>query len=286
MDKQEEKLKVVEAENLLQKLIDENFITVQEVQELSKKLQKVNSGAQKKKEENKKALTDFISNKIKIKEYLEQNETHYVILVKAAQKILSKNQQNPDQEKEENKNNQKNSNSMFKLENQNMAEKFNTEGNKYFDERENNLFVYFESLTNDKLESNEMPFYTMAYYPKEKKAYFYFKCSGKINLSFSQVDYLCDSSKRLFLNIDYFSMMENCELEKGREYKSNILDVDKVQKYIEEISSLKENEVKIINLEGNRNEFKKEFCEYCQSLKEKIKGVITNNKDFFNELFL
>ena len=106
MDKQEEKQKVSVAENLLQQLIDENSLTLPEVQELSKKLQKVNSGAQKKKEENKKALMDFISNKIKIKEYLDQSESNSVILVKATQKILSKNQPNQKQEKGEIKTNQ------------------------------------------------------------------------------------------------------------------------------------------------------------------------------------
>ena len=169
MDKQEEKQKVSVAENLLQQLIDENSLTLPEVQELSKKLQKVNSGAQKKKEENKKALMDFISNKIKIKEYLDKSESNSVILVKATQKILSKNQPNQKQEKGEIKTNQ-NSKSLYKVETQNLVEKMNKEGDKYFSENEDNLSVYFESLSNDKLESNEIPFYTMISYPKEKKS--------------------------------------------------------------------------------------------------------------------
>ena len=70
MDKQAEKNKVAEAEKLLQELIDQNSLTINEVQDLSKKLQKVNSDAQKKKEENKKALSDFLSKKPKIKNIL------------------------------------------------------------------------------------------------------------------------------------------------------------------------------------------------------------------------
>ena len=54
MDKQAEKNKVTEAEKLLQELIDQNSLTINEVQDLSKKLQKVNSDAQKKKEKRKK----------------------------------------------------------------------------------------------------------------------------------------------------------------------------------------------------------------------------------------
>lgn len=285
MDKQEEKQKVSVAENLLQQLIDENSLTLPEVQELSKKLQKVNSGAQKKKEENKKALMDFISNKIKIKEYLDQSESNSVILVKATQKILSKNQPNQKQEKGEIKTNQ-NSKSLYKVETQNLVEKMNKEGDKYFSENEDNLSVYFESLSNDKLESNEIPFYTMISYPKEKKANFFFKSKGKMNMRFSQVEYLCNPDNGIFLNVDYFSMIENCDIENGREYKKNVLDVEKVEKYIKELPLFKGYEIKIIDLKNDRNEFKKEFCHCCQELKEKIKGVVTNNKEFFNELFL
>ncbi len=285
MDKQTEKTKVAEAEKLLQELLDENSLTLHEVQELSKKLQKSNSGPQKKKEENKKALSDFVSNKPKIKEYLDQDESNSVILGKASQKILSKNQ--PKQEKEpDNNTTAKPNNSSFTAKNKNLAEIFNKEGEKYFNENGDNLFVYFESLTKDKLEQNEVPFYTMVYYPKEKKVTFYLKSKGKLDMSFSQVDYLCNPDNNIFLNIDYFSMVENCEVEKGREYKKNVLDVEKVEKCIKELALFKDNEIKVIYLENEGKEFRKEFAQYCNGLKEKIKEVITNNKDYFNELFI
>ena len=285
MDKQTEKTKVAEAEKLLQELLDQNSLTLHEVQELSKKLQKSNSGPQKKKEENKKALSDFVSNKPKIKEYLDQDESNSVILGKASQKILSKNQ--PKQEKEpENNTTTKPNNSSFTAKNKNLAEIVNKEGEKYFNENVDNLFVYFESLTRDKLEPNEVPFYTMVYYPKEKKVTFYLKSKGKLDMSFSQVDYLCNPDNNIFLNIDYFSMIENCEVEKGREYKKNVLDVEKVEKCIKELALFKDNEIKVIYLENEGKEFRKEFVQYCNGLKEKIKEVITNNKDYFNELFI
>ena len=285
MDKQTEKTKVAEAEKLLQELLDENYLTLHEVQELSKKLQKSNSGPQKKKEENKKALSDFVSNKPKIKEYLDQDESNSVILGKASQKILTKNQ--PKQEKEpENNTTAKPNNSSFTAKNKNLAEIINKEGEKYFNENGDNLFVYFESLTKDKLEQNEVPFYTMVYYPKEKKVTFYLKSKGKLDMSFSQVDYLCNPDNNIFLNIDYFSMIENCEVEKGREYKKNVLDVEKVEKCIKELAVFKDNEIKIVYLENEGKEFRKEFVQYCNGLKEKIKEVITNNKDYFNELFI
>ena len=285
MDKQTEKTKVAEAEKLLQELLDQNSLTLHEVQELSKKLQKSNSGPQKKKEENKKALSDFVSNKPKIKEYLDQDESNSIILGKASQKILSKNQ--PKQEKEpDNNTTAKPNNSSFIAKNKNLAEIVNKEGEKYFNENVDNLFVYFESLTRDKLEPNEVPFYTMVYYPKEKKVTFYLKSKGKLDMSFSQVDYLCNPDNNIFLNIDYFSMIENCEVEKGREYKKNVLDVEKVEKCIKELALFKGNEIKIVYLENEGKEFKKEFVQYCNGLKEKIKEVITNNKDYFNELFI
>ena len=285
MDKQTEKTKVAEAEKLLQELLDQNSLTLHEVQELSKKLQKSNSGPQKKKEENKKALSDFVSNKPKIKEYLDQDESNSVILGKASQKILSKNQ--PKQEKEpDNNTTAKPNNSSFTAKNKNLAEIVNKEGEKYFNENVDNLFVYFESLTRDKLEPNEVPFYTMVYYPKEKKVTFYLKSKGKLDMSFSQVDYLCNPDNNIFLNIDYFSMIENCEVEKGREYKKNVLDVEKVEKCIKELALFKGNEIKIVYLENEGKEFRKEFVQYCNGLKEKIKEVITNNKDYFNELFI
>ena len=285
MDKQTEKTKVAEAEKLLQELLDQNSLTLHEVQELSKKLQKSNSGPQKKKEENQKALSDFVSNKPKIKEYLDQDELNSVILGKASQKILSKNQ--PKQEKEpDNNTTAKPNNSSFTAKNKNLAEIVNKEGEKYFNENVDNLFVYFESLTRDKLEPNEVPFYTMVYYPKEKKVLFYLKSKGKLDMSFSQVDYLCNPDNNIFLNIDYFSMIENCEIEKGREYKKNVLDVEKVEKCIKELALFNDNEIKIVYLENEGKEFKKEFVQYCNGLKEKIKEVITNNKDYFNELFI
>ena len=285
MDKQTEKTKVAEAEKLLQELLDQNSLTLHEVQELSKKLQKSNSGPQKKKEENKKALSDFVSNKPKIKEYLDQDESNSIILGKASQKILSKNQPKPEKEPENNTTAKPN-NSSFTAKNKNLAEIVNKEGEKYFNENVDNLFVYFESLTRDKLEPNEVPFYTMVYYPKEKKVTFYLKSKGKLDMSFSQVDYLCNPDNNIFLNIDYFSMIENCEVEKGREYKKNVLDVEKVEKCIKELALFKGNEIKIVYLENEGKEFRKEFVQYCNGLKEKIKEVITNNKDYFNELFI
>ena len=285
MDKQTEKTKVAEAEKLLQELLDQNSLTLHEVQELSKKLQKSNSGPQKKKEENKKALSDFVSNKPKIKEYLDQDESNSVILGKASQKILSKNQPKPEKEPENNTTAKPN-NSSFTAKNKNLAEIVNKEGEKYLNENVDNLFVYFESLTRDKLEPNEVPFYTMVYYPKEKKVTFYLKSKGKLDMSFSQVDYLCNPDNNIFLNIDYFSMIENCEVEKGREYKKNVLDVEKVEKCIKELAFFKDNEIKIVYLENEGKEFRKEFVQYCNGLKEKIKEVITNNKDYFNELFI
>ncbi len=285
MDKQTEKTKVAEAEKLLQELLDQNSLTLHEVQELSKKLQKSNSGPQKKKEENKKALSDFVSNKPKIKEYLDQDESNSIILGKASQKILSKNQPKPEKEPENNTTAKPN-NSSFTAKNKNLAEIVNKEGEKYFNENVDNLFVYFESLTRDKLEPNEVPFYTMVYYPKEKKVTFYLKSKGKLDMSFSQVDYLCNPDNNIFLNIDYFSMIENCEVEKGREYKKNVLDVEKVEKCIKELALFKDNEIKIVYLENEGKEFRKEFVQYCNGLKEKIKEVITNNKDYFNELFI
>jgi len=285
MDKQTEKTKVAEAEKLLQELLDQNSLTLHEVQELSKKLQKSNSGPQKKKEENKKALSDFVSNKPKIKEYLDQDESNSIILGKASQKILSKNQPKPEKEPENNTTAKPN-NSSFTAKNKNLAEIVNKEGEKYFNENVDNLFVYFESLTRDKLEPNEVPFYTMVYYPKEKKVTFYLKSKGKLDMSFSQVDYLCNPDNNIFLNIDYFSMIQNCEIEKGREYKKNVLDVEKVEKCIKELSLFKDNEIKIVYLENEGKEFRKEFVQYCNGLKEKIKEVITNNKDYFNELFI
>ena len=141
-------------------------------------------------------------------------------------------------------------------------------------------------MTKDKLEKNELPLYSMIFYPKDKKIIFYIKSKGKLDLSFSQVDYLCDPDDSIFLNIDYFSMIENCEMEKGREYKKNILDMDKVEKCIKELNIINGNEIKVISLDNDEKVFKKDFCQYWNDLKNNIKEVITNNKDFFNELFI
>ena len=78
-------------------------------------------------------------------------------------------------------------------------------------------------------------------------------------------------------------MIENCEMEKGREYKKNIIDMGKVEKCLKELSLFKDNEVNVIYLSNDGNGFKKEFCQYCQSLKEKTKGY--NLKFLGNSLF-
>ena len=286
MSKQSDKNKVEEAEKLLQELLDQNSLSLKEIQELSKNLQKLNSGSQKKKEENLNTLMNFLSNKPKIKEYFEQDESNSIILGKASQKIISKNKPKEGQDKENNKENSKASQSLFTVKKNNLVEIFNKEGEKYFKDNEDNLFIYFETLTKDKLEKNELPLYSMIFYPKDKKIIFYIKSKGKLDLSFSQVDYLCDPDNGIFLNIDYFSMIENCEMEKGREYKKNILDMDKVEKFIKELKIFDGNEIKVIPLNNDEKLFKKEFCQCCNDFKQNIKEVITNNKDFFNELFV
>ena len=75
-------------------------------------------------------------------------------------------------------------------------------------------------------------------------------------------------------------------MEKGREYKKNILDMDKVEKFIKELKIFDGNEIKVIPLNNDEKLFKKEFCQCCNDFKQNIKEVITNNKDFFNELFI
>ena len=286
MSKQSEKIKVEEAEKLLQELLDQDAISLHEIQDLSKKLQKFNMSTPKKKEENLNVLINFLSNKPKIKEYFDQDESNSVILGKASQKVLSKNKPKEEQNKENNKTVQNPSKILFTVKKSNLVEIFNKEGEKYFKDNEDNLFIYFETLTKDKLEKNELPFYSMIYYPKGKKILFYLKRKGKLDLSFSQVDYLCNPENSIFLNIDYFSMIENCEIEKGREYKKNILDMDKVEKCIKELNIFSGNEIKVISLDNDEKVFKKDFCQYCNDLKNNIKEVITNNKDFFNELFI
>ena len=217
MSKQSEKIKVEEAEKLLQELLDQDAISLHEIQDLSKKLQKFNMSTPKKKEENLNALMNFLSNKPKIKEYFDQDESNSVILGKASQKVLSKNKPKEEQNKENNKTVQNPSKNLFTVKKSNLFEIFNKEGENYFKNNEDNLFIYFETLTKDKLEKNELPFYSMIYHPKGKKILFYLKSKGKLDLSFSQVDYLCNPEKSIFLNIDYFSKIENCEIEKGRE---------------------------------------------------------------------
>ena len=286
MSKQSEKIKVEEAEKLLQELLEQNAISLHEIQDLSKKLQKFNMSTQKKKEENLNALMNFLSNKPKIKEYFDQDESNSVILGKASQKVLSKNKPKEEQNKENNKTVQNPSKILFTVKRSNLVEIFNKEGEKYFKDNEDNLFIYFETLTKDKLEKNELPFYSMIYYPKGKKILFYLKRKGKLDLSFSQVDYLCNPEYSIFFNFDYFSMIDNCEMEKGREYKKNILDMDKVEKCIKELNIINGNEIKVISLDNDEKVFKKDFCQYCNDLKNNIKEVITNNKDFFNELFI
>ena len=286
MSKQSEKIKVEEAEKLLQELLDQDAISLHEIQDLSKKLQKFNMSTPKKKEENLNALINFLSNKPKIKEYFDQDESNSVILGKASQKVLSKNKPKEEQNKENNKTVQNPSKILFTVKRSNLVEIFNKDGEKYFKDNEDNLFIYFETLTKDKLEKNELPLYSMIFYPKDKKIIFYIKSKGKLDLSFSQVDYLCDPDNGIFLNIDYFSMIENCEMEKGREYKKNILDMDKVEKFIKELKIFDGNEIKVIPLNNDEKLFKKEFCQCCNDFKQNIKEVITNNKDFFNELFV
>ena len=107
-----------------------------------------------------------------------------------------------------------------------------------------------------------------------------------MNLSFSQVDYLCTPGNELFLDIDYFSMLENCELDKTRKYKENCIDMAKLETKIKEIPSLKENEIKIIYVNDDFNELKQNLKQNCEGLKDKVKSVITNNKDYFNGIFV
>ena len=85
----------------------------------------------------------------------------------------------------------------------------------------------------------------MAYFPKEKKINFYLKCNKKLDLTFSQVDYLCNATN-IFLNVDYYSLIENHEVEKSREYKGNSIDMGKFEKLIKENPIIKGNEINII----------------------------------------
>ena len=283
MDKQKEKTLVAEAEKLLQELLDKNSLTFAQLQELSKKLQKVNSNNNKKMEENKKDLSKYVSDKPGLKEYLEKDEQNKVILAKAAQKVLSKSQPKPTQNDTPKKENAKTPKGLFKVEKGNLIELFKEEE---FKKNVDNLYAYFETLSKEKADVNEVPFFSMIFFPKDKIVYFYLKNKNIMNLSFSQVDYLCTPGNELFLDIDYFSMLENCELDKTRKYKENCIDMAKLETKIKEIPSLKENEIKIIYVNDDFNELKQNLKQSCEGLKDKVKSVITNNKDYFNGIFV
>ena len=277
-----DKTQVAEAESFLQKLLDENRLTLPQVQELFKKLQKANTNANSKKiADFKKDLSDFIQDKPEIKEYLEKSESNQSILIKAAQKISSKSQPKPTQENAQNSNQTKTKKSAYKVEKKNLIQIFNKEVEKNVNP--DNLYVYFEMLSNNKIDEKEVPFFTMIFLPKEKKITVYLKTKEKMNLSFAQVDYLSNENQ-LFLDIDYFSMLENCELDKSREYKENCINLAQFEQYIKGIPLLKDNDTKITVVDNNYEKLKKEFKEYCESVKEKIKSVVTNNKDFFIEI--
>ena len=115
MDKQKEKTLVSEAETFLQKLIDENTLTIAQIQDLSKLLQKVNTPNNKKIVENKKNLSDYLQDKNVLKEFLEKDEKNYIILAKAAQKILSKKQSQTIPDKPDKKAETKNTKNVFKF---------------------------------------------------------------------------------------------------------------------------------------------------------------------------
>lgn len=284
MDKQKEKTLVAEAEKFLQQLVDNGTLTSSQIQILLKKLQKVNSPNNKKIVEDKKDLSDYIQDKIQIKEFLEKEESNYSILGKAAQKILSKLQ--PQQENAEQNPKTKAPANSFKFEKKDLINIFNKEGDNYFKNNSENLLVYFENLTKNRIQQSILPLFTVIFYPKDKKIYFYLKSKEKINLSFEQVDYLCNSGKEIFLNIDYYKLMENCEVDKKREYKGNCIDMAHLEKTIKELSGLKEYEMKIEYVDNDYQKFKNIFKEYCNSIKEKIKNVNTNNKEIFNELII
>ena len=285
MDKQKEKELVAGAEKFLQELIDQRKVSFIEIKQLCQKLQKVLSQNSKNILDNKKDLFNFIKDKNEIKEFLEKEESNYSILTKAAQKISSKNQpqqaKDPDKQTEV-KNNQ---NTIFKTEKKDMIQIFK-EGRTDFSENEENLYVYFEDLSKLKLEPKKVPLFTMTYFPNEKAIYFYLNSKEKINLSFDKVDYLCTSSVEIFLDIDYYSMLENNEVEKSREYKGNSLNMELFESIIKNIPLVKKNDLKMIYVGKDYDKYKTEIKNYCLSLKEKVKTVITNNKDFFNELLL
>jgi len=283
MDKQKEKALVAEAEKFLQELLDKNNLTFAQLQELSKKLQKVNSNNNKKMEENKKELSAYVSDKPELKDYLEKDEQNKVILAKATQKVLSKSQPKPTQNDTPQKDNTKTPKGLFKVDKGNLIELFKKEE---FSKDADNLYAYFETLSKEKIDANEVPFFSMIFFPKDKIVYFYLKNKDIMNLSFSQVDYMCTPGNELFLDIDYFSMLENCELEKTRKYKENCIDMAKLEKKIKEIPTFKDNEIKIMYVNDDFNELKKNLKQCCEDLKDKVKSVITNNKDYFNGIFV
>lgn len=283
MDKQKEKALVAEAEKFLQELLDKNNLTFAQLQELSKKLQKVNSNNNKKMEENKKELSAYVSDKPELKDYLEKDEQNKVILAKATQKVLSKSQPKPTQNDTPQKDNTKTPKGLFKVDKGNLIELFKKEE---FSKDADNLYAYFEALSKEKIDANEVPFFSMIFFPKDKIVYFYLKNKDIMNLSFSQVDYMCTPGNELFLDIDYFSMLENCELEKTRKYKENCIDMAKLEKKIKEIPTFKDNEIKIMYVNDDFNELKKNLKQCCEDLKDKVKSVITNNKDYFNGIFV
>jgi len=283
MDKQKEKALVAEAEKFLQELLDKNNLTFAQLQELSKKLQKVNSNNNKKMEENKKELSAYVSDKPELKDYLEKDEQNKVILAKATQKVLSKSQPKPTQNDTPQKDNTKTPKGLFKVDKGNLIELFKKEE---FSKDADNLYAYFETLSKEKIDANEVPFFSMIFFPKDKIVYFYLKNKDIMNLSFSQVDYMCTPGNELFLDIDYFSMLENCELEKTRKYKENCIDMAKLEKKIKEIPTFKDNEIKIMYVNDDFNELKKNLKQCYEDLKDKVKSVITNNKDYFNGIFV
>ena len=191
MDKQKEKTLVSEAETFLQKLIDENTLTVAQIQELSKILQKVNSPNNKKIIEDKNNLSNYVQDKNALKDFLEKDEKNYSILAKAAQKFLSKNKSQTTPDKPEKKSETRNTKNSFKFDKKEkeVIDLFE-EGETYFKDNSQNLCVYFENLSKIKLELREIPFLTMTYFPKDKKVNFYLKNKEKLNLIFAQVDYL------------------------------------------------------------------------------------------------
>ena len=59
-----------------------------------------------------------------------------------------------------------------------------------------------------------------------------------------------------------------------------------LEKIIKELPLFKEYEMKIEYIDDDYQKLKKSFKEYFNSIKDKIKNVVTNNKEFFNELVI